>query len=1000
MLGTLKAALAAALTALKASIPIVGAVTATTAVLAASIYQKTVDEGIYEKSSSNVRYVIEQCIDDITIDSIVYNDNGGYSYSTEIDKKVNEMLTGNEKVRSIILSYIDNENPEELIKKFIRAEIISQYPDLRSEAEIRNNMPYRENELQGGIKVVRPSSSISSSSNSELKYEISADDKILVFTPYNTFSQKIANNDSSVSNYFSLNNSGDIVVAGWTKQETITETIEYIPNENAADTVNKNNNSSTPLYRFYEVKINYKNSLNKYSMPAGFLWSILVTTGNLEFVEKLADLAINNTNIIVEAQDNISVTQDINVQKYKAKKELTKTIVANDGTTRTETSEIIAQNESTIKTIVKTEESKTNLNLTYAETWVATYKVDFYNTASTNTSISDEWQNKANWTSLEDTYIGANTIVSSSPNTDTGYTQIKNNLISGITEEKCGQELNKKIQSLNNTNILYYLFNESTAISKEAKTYIYNNVKNNSTSDDKSNISNTVKAFWDNKSEEANTYYSEKNIKEIMILSELYVQLDNIANNIKTLKSAQTKADSYNIQNKTASYAQTSNLNVYTSAGTKVQERVEIEEENNFVTYLNNIPNVKNAIMDSNSKLYKMLESHEKTANMMDLFKYLLYQSYNLTLGLVSFDFGIGNVSNYNSIGSAVIGDTVEEKVWFTLKANGLSDIAVAAVMGNIYGESAFNPLAVESNGEGIGLCQWSFGRKEQLIKYAESKGTTWQDVNTQIEFLLGEINKNGGANGYAKFQMGVTYYGYNYESWCNGTDLDTATKAFMAVFERPNMNLAHTDTRCNKAKTYLQAYEGKTISGGTYVPDGKDGIIGHFTSNITGRTFTIYNQNHAKIALRAMCHRAVAASIASGYKGTMTDMQVIEDVKKAGDYVLSQINVAKAFFDKYGLDMRKNEYPYSIENMRTILTQRKYIAIWFDGPAKGKSGATYSGGVNNVHWIAILGYKYENGKEQIFISDPGWESSGWKDIDEFEVCKSVIKNFHTIYEK
>lgn len=187
---------------------------------------------------------------------------------------------------------------------------------------------------------------------------------------------------------------------------------------------------------------------------------------------------------------------------------------------------------------------------------------------------------------------------------------------------------------------------------------------------------------------------------------------------------------------------------------------------------------------------------------------FLMIVLVGIIIGLLGADTASAG-EGYNSM-EGIVGNTVEEKVWFSLKNIGISEYAVAGVMGNIEGESSFDPNCVESNGEGIGLCQWSFGRKTQLQKYATSKGVEWSDVDTQIEFLIGEITKGGGANGYASFQMSGTHYGYTYDTWYKATDTDTATEAFMAVFERPDMTVAHTDRRKKSAKEYYEKYKGK----------------------------------------------------------------------------------------------------------------------------------------------------------------------------------------------
>ena len=131
--------------------------------------------------------------------------------------------------------------------------------------------------------------------------------------------------------------------------------------------------------------------------------------------------------------------------------------------------------------------------------------------------------------------------------------------------------------------------------------------------------------------------------------------------------------------------------------------------------------------------------------------------------------------------------------------------------------------------------------------------------------------------------------------------------------------------------------------------------------------------------------------------------MDVIANVKNGGAYILSDPTSTSNFFNQYGLEVAHDEYSYSISNIRTLLLQGKYIAIWFyGGGVVGKSGDRYNRDASDgMHWIAIIGYSCdEDGNENIFISDPGWGSSGWKDIDEFENCQNRMEHFSTVYEK
>lgn len=103
-----------------------------------------------------------------------------------------------------------------------------------------------------------------------------------------------------------------------------------------------------------------------------------------------------------------------------------------------------------------------------------------------------------------------------------------------------------------------------------------------------------------------------------------------------------------------------------------------------------------------------------------------------------------------------------------------------------------------------------STGRNTNLRNYAASKGTTWQDENIQVTFLIGELTKGGGADGYASYQLMTTtkYYGSSLATataWENAESVEDATKAFCYTFERPGVNYAASSmaTRISYAQMY-----------------------------------------------------------------------------------------------------------------------------------------------------------------------------------------------------
>ncbi|MCI8965102.1 MAG: hypothetical protein HFJ43_01905 [Clostridia bacterium] len=168
----------------------------------------------------------------------------------------------------------------------------------------------------------------------------------------------------------------------------------------------------------------------------------------------------------------------------------------------------------------------------------------------------------------------------------------------------------------------------------------------------------------------------------------------------------------------------------------------------------------------------------------------------------------VENVEEYIKVpkksSANLAGDTAEEKVWLALIDAGYSEEAAAAAMGNIYGESGFDPAVIEkATGEGFGLCQWSYGRKTQLQNFARSRGVEPSDIDLQVEFLLGELQPGGGADGYATYQ----FSGYENERniWMSSTDIEESTRAFCDGFERPGA--PRYQVRIDAARRYYEKY-------------------------------------------------------------------------------------------------------------------------------------------------------------------------------------------------
>lgn len=232
-------------------------------------------------------------------------------------------------------------------------------------------------------------------------------------------------------------------------------------------------------------------------------------------------------------------------------------------------------------------------------------------------------------------------------------------------------------------------------------------------------------------------------------------------------------------------------------------------DEPNFVTIYLASRSAKQAVKDLDSWLFEYLEMNDDTKEMVDLTKYLLYMASGKSYGQVDFDFNefTTSSSSFNSSTTNVANGNVEEKVWFTLRNAGYSEIAVAGVMGNISQESKWNP-AVENSIGAIGLCQW-LDRAPELKAYANSKGIEWSDVDTQIEFILAELTPGG--KGIATYQGTCGPKGYKIDNWKNANTPEEAAEAFCKFYERCGEKEANMNYRKQEAVRFYNMYKGKT---------------------------------------------------------------------------------------------------------------------------------------------------------------------------------------------
>lgn len=183
-----------------------------------------------------------------------------------------------------------------------------------------------------------------------------------------------------------------------------------------------------------------------------------------------------------------------------------------------------------------------------------------------------------------------------------------------------------------------------------------------------------------------------------------------------------------------------------TSPAVIIEKTDPLSDEPNFVNLFlkREYYEFKNNIISAPDWLFKILKNSEKTVDMVDLTKYLLYKATGRSYGVTKLDDRIFDIGELISISGGVLGDiegvgSVQRQIIDFLLSKGVPKVGIAAIMGNIEAESSFDPGNVNEIGCS-GLIQWKGSRFEDLQEMAAKNSVEWTDVNIQMEFMWREL--------------------------------------------------------------------------------------------------------------------------------------------------------------------------------------------------------------------------------------------------------------------
>lgn len=134
--------------------------------------------------------------------------------------------------------------------------------------------------------------------------------------------------------------------------------------------------------------------------------------------------------------------------------------------------------------------------------------------------------------------------------------------------------------------------------------------------------------------------------------------------------------------------------------------------------------------------------------------------------------------------------DTILNIYNYLVNNLGTTKEQTAAILGNIYAESGFDPKIEEdttSVKKGIGILQFTGDRRDSLVNYANEKGKSYKDMNTQLEYLVSEFNDST-----------LWSNGFNFNSFKNRktTNPNDYTYILMSSFIRPHKSTSNIKLR------------------------------------------------------------------------------------------------------------------------------------------------------------------------------------------------------------
>lgn len=249
------------------------------------------------------------------------------------------------------------------MKKFLEAEAATSYPDLRTYEEIVNDVPLKEGEVQGIIKIKRAKTDGTTDYISYVTPE--------EFKKY-TDEKATVEEKNKALDHFTINENQELVLANWSNV--------YQLEENTLDGSRK---EEGPKYTITTSVVNYQSIIRKYTMPFEFPLAMMLVSQNAEFSMGIVNLALD-TDMIITIQDNTTKTKITTLEKYKGYERIEKTYktsILKNGI-EDKKSDIVKTTPKTdfdyqVTRVDEFENNVMNVELTYVDAWTTKMETEY-----------------------------------------------------------------------------------------------------------------------------------------------------------------------------------------------------------------------------------------------------------------------------------------------------------------------------------------------------------------------------------------------------------------------------------------------------------------------------------------------------------------------------------------------------------------------------------------------------------------------------------------------